>query len=88
MVRLKDHVLDEVGDSVEGERLVAGARGDPNAHGDGADVGDGLGEDEQAVGQSGAADAAGRGGGGGQSGDFDHATPNSQANFHCVTWIG
>ena len=43
--------------SVEG--LVARAGVDPDAHGDGADVGDGLGEDEQAVGQDGAADVAG-----------------------------
>ena len=56
---LEDHVLDEVGDAVEGGGLVAGAGVDPDAHGDGADVGHGLGEDEQAVGQAGAADVAG-----------------------------
>src|SRR5258707_15657069 len=67
---LEDHVLDEVGDAVEVERLVAGAGGQPDAHADGADVGDRFGEDEQAVGEDGAADAAGWGGaGGGRDGD-------------------
>ncbi len=60
----EDHVLDEVGDAVEGESFVAGAGVDPDAHGNGADVGDGLGEYEQAVGQMGATDVAGRGEGG------------------------
>ena len=56
---LEDHVLDEVGDAVEGGGLVAGAGGDPGAHGDAADVRHGLGEDEEAVGEGGAADVAG-----------------------------
>ena len=38
----EDHVLDEVGDAVEGEGLIAGAGVDPDAHGDGADVGDAI----------------------------------------------
>ena len=74
---LEDHVLDEVGDAVEVGGLVAGAGVDPDAHGDGADVGHGLGEDEQAVGQAGAADVAGwRGGGAGGEG-CGHAAPGS-----------
>ena len=71
----EDHVLDEVGDAVEGEGLVARAGIDPDSHGDGADVGDGLGEDEQAVGQAGAADVA-CGGCGGRGGEgCGHAAP-------------
>ena len=74
---LEDHVLDEVGDAVEGGGLVARAGGDPDAHGDGADVGDGFGEDEQAVGEDGPADVAG-GGCGGEDGGGEgcgHAAP-------------
>jgi hypothetical protein len=62
---LEDHVLDEVRDAVLGEGFVAGAGVDPDAHGDGTDVGDGFGEDEQAVGQASPANAAGGGWGGG-----------------------
>ena len=53
------HVLNEVGDAVEGGGFVAGAGGDPGAHGDAADVRHGLGENEEAVGEGGAADVAG-----------------------------
>ena len=56
---LEDHVLDEVGDAVEVGGLVAGAGVDPDAHGDGAEVGHALGEDEEAVGERGEADVAG-----------------------------
>ena len=55
---LEDHVLEEVGDAVDGERLVARAGVDPDAHGDGAEVRHLLGEDEEAVGQGGGADVA------------------------------
>ena len=74
----EDHVLDEVGDAVEGEGFVAGAGVDPDAHGYGADVGDGLGEDQEAVGQAGAADVAcgGCGGTGGGGEGCGHAAPD------------
>src|ERR1035441_6275332 len=72
----EEHVLDEVGDAIQVERLVAGAGGDPDAHGDGTDLGDRLGENEQAVAQASPANAAGGGWGGGQNGGgFDHAAP-------------
>src|ERR1017187_4374019 len=81
----EDHVLDEVGDAIQVERLVAGAGGDPDAHGDGTDLGDRLGENEQAVAQASPANAAGGGWGGGQNGGgFDHAAPCD----YCVTRIG
>ncbi len=79
---LEDHVLDEVGDPVEGGGLVAGAGADPGAHGDAADVGHGLGEDEEAIGEHGLADVAGgliQGEGGGAElicGDCWHASPS------------
>ena len=41
---LEDHVLDEVRDAVQLQRLVARAGANPHAHGDGADVRDALGQ--------------------------------------------
>jgi hypothetical protein len=58
---LEDHVFDEVGDAVLGDGLVARTGVHPDAHGDAADVGDALGENQQAVRKDGAADIAGSG---------------------------
>lgn len=58
----EEHVFDEVADAVFGRFFGAGAATDPDAGGDGADGGHGLGDDADAVGQSGDRDVA-RGGG-------------------------
>ena len=52
---LEEHVFDEVGDAVGFGRLAAGAGLDPHAHGHGAQMLHALGENDQAVGQHGAA---------------------------------
>jgi hypothetical protein len=49
---LENHVFDEMREAVFFQEFAAGAVADPNADGDGADVGHGLGEDHEAVGQS------------------------------------
>src|ERR1017187_6617300 len=72
---LEDHVFDEMGYAIEGEGLVARAGIDPDAHGDGTDVGNALGEDQQAIGQTSAADVAGGGCGGLGGEGCGHATP-------------
>ncbi len=76
---LEDHVLDEVGDAVDGGGLVAGAGVDPDAHGDGAEVGHALGEDEEAVGERGGADVAEVRGGRGEGGVFGEG----YGDWHC-----
>jgi hypothetical protein len=48
---LEDHVLHEMGQAVFFRYFAARAVADPHAHGDRADVGHGLGEHHQAVGQ-------------------------------------
>ena len=55
----EDHVLDEVGEAVFFDWLVTGAGVDPGTHGYGAHMRHGLGEDEEAIGEDGAADVAG-----------------------------
>ena len=83
---LEDHVLDEVGDAVQLQWLVARAGGDPHAHGDRADVGDALGEYEQAIGEECPADVAGGGfSDGGWGEDCGHAAPCS---FIVSQWVG
>ena len=70
----EDHVLYEVGEAIFFDWFVTGAGVDPGAHGDGAHVGHGLGEDEEAVGEDGAADVAGLVRRGGFL-RYGHATP-------------
>ena len=52
---LEDHVFDEVGDAVGFGGFAAGAGLDPDAHGDGAQMFHALGQNDEAVGQNGAA---------------------------------
>src|SRR6202158_4766534 len=49
---LKNHVLHEVGEAVLFGNFAAGAVADPDAYGDGAHMGHGLGDNHQAVGQN------------------------------------
>ncbi len=46
---LENHVLDEMGEAVFFRNFAAGAVADPDADGDGAHVGHGLGDDHEAV---------------------------------------
>src|SRR5690349_18411640 len=54
----KDHVLDEVGDAVFLRNFAARAVANPDADGDRADVGHGLGDDNETVGKNVALDVA------------------------------
>src|SRR5260370_9514609 len=49
---LEDHVLHEMGETVFLGDFAAGTVADPDAHGDGAHVGHGLGDHHEAVGQN------------------------------------
>ena len=69
---LEDHVLDEMGDAVDGGGFVAGAAVDPDTHGYGAKVRHALGKDEETVGEGGGADIAEVWGGGIEGGVFGY----------------